>query len=258
MAGELAGKTAIVTGSSRGIGRATAVTLAGLGANVVLCGRDAAALEAAAALVRATGAKAAINHGNLGDPAVPQAITDLAMGEFGRIDIIVANAGATRQGTILDFGEQDWKDAFAVKFFGHVRLARAAWPQLKANHGSWVSVSGVATKTPRASFVIGVSVNNALIAFTKALADLGLTDHVQVNTVNPGNVDTDRFKRRLEVLMKEHGTDEAGARRIWAERGGHTAQPEELAGFIAYVVTRRGRYFHGATLDMDAGTYPGL
>ena len=105
-----------------------------------------------------------------------------------------------------------WQEGFALKFFAHVRLARAAWPLLCESHGSLVIIGGTAGKQPTANSIIGASVNAAINAFALALAQLGNDADVQVNVVSPGHVDTDRLQKRIDALKAETGLDEAAAR----------------------------------------------
>ena len=141
------GKAAIVTGSSKGIGRAIAVRLARDGASVVLTARDQALLDQAVGEIRAEGGKAAAIALDLRMPDAPAALVKFAVKGFGRLDIVVANAGATKRGDFLELTDEDWMDGFALKFFGHVRLTRAAWPHLKASSGSLLNISGAGGRT---------------------------------------------------------------------------------------------------------------
>ena len=190
---ELSGRTALITGSNRGIGRAIANRLAEDGARVVLCARDEAMLGEAVAEIRAAGGEAA---GLALDLRLPESATravQAALDAFGSLDIVVNNAGATKRGDFLTLTEEDWMDGYALKMFGAVRVTRAAWPYLKAGKGAVVNISGSGGRTPGAQFTIGGSVNAALLSLTKALAELGLQDGVQVNCINPGPVRTARF-----------------------------------------------------------------
>ncbi|HXB75095.1 MAG TPA: SDR family NAD(P)-dependent oxidoreductase, partial [Candidatus Acidoferrales bacterium] len=167
--GTLNGKTAVVTGASRGIGRAIALRLAREGARTVLSARDRDALGRAVAEIQASGGQAACVALDLRIPDAPPQLVDFAMKTFGRIDIVVNNAGATRRGEFEDLTDEDWIDGFALKFFGAVRLTRAAWPHLKTVSGSVINISGVGGRTPGSQFTIGGSVNAALLSFTKAM-----------------------------------------------------------------------------------------
>src|SRR5579884_1587804 len=132
----LAGKGAIVTGGSRGIGRAIALRLAREGAHVVIAARDAATLAATAAEVTKAGGEVTTFAADLRDPEAPAALARLAVEAHGGIDIVVNNAGATRRGEFSQLAESDWLDGFALKFFGAVRLLRTAWPHLKERRGA--------------------------------------------------------------------------------------------------------------------------
>jgi NAD(P)-dependent dehydrogenase (short-subunit alcohol dehydrogenase family) len=255
MSKPLQGKISIVTGASRGIGRAIALRLAAEGSSVVLCARDQALLDAAAIEIRASGGSAEAIALDLRLPDSGQRVADFAVGRFGRIDIVVNNAGATKRGDFLDLTDDDFADGFALKFFGSVRLTRAAWPHLKAARGSVVFISGVGGRTPGAQFTIGGSVNAALLSLTKALADLGLRDGVQVNAVNPGTIRTARYSGRLNALAKERGLDPESAEREYVRNGAiaRIGEPEDIAALVAFVAGPEGKMLHGALIDMDAG-----
>jgi NAD(P)-dependent dehydrogenase (short-subunit alcohol dehydrogenase family) len=255
MSKPLQGKISIVTGASRGIGRAIALRLAAEGSSVVLCARDQALLDAAAIEIRASGGSAEAIALDLRMPDSGQRVADFAVGRFGRIDIVVNNAGATKRGDFLDLTDDDFADGFALKFFGSVRLTRAAWPHLKAARGSVVFISGIGGRTPGAQFTIGGSVNAALLSLTKALADLGLRDGVQVNAVNPGTIRTARYTGRLNALAKERGLDPESAEREYIKNGAiaRIGEPEDIAALVAFVAGPEGKMLHGALIDMDAG-----
>ena len=124
----LEGKTAIVTGSSRGIGRAIARRLAEDGARVVLCARTSSALDEVVRTIAAASGKAAAIALDLRDADSAARLIDFAVRTFGGLDILVNNAGATRRGAFVKLTDEDWADSFALKFFGAVRVTRASWP----------------------------------------------------------------------------------------------------------------------------------
>ena len=200
----LSGKVALVTGASRGIGQGIALSLADEGCDLLITGRDEAALKEVAAEIKAKGRKAAISVLDLRKEGTEKPLVEAVRREFGRLDILVNNAGATQRGDFFKLTNADWADGFALKFFAHVRLTREAWPLLKAQHGSLVTIAGIGGKEPEAPFTIGSSVNAACVAFTKAMADIGKTDGVQVNSINPGRVETERLWRRFRETMEEH------------------------------------------------------
>jgi len=251
----LQGKISIVTGASRGIGRSIAVRLAAAGSSVVLTARDQALLDAAAAEIRAASGTAESIALDLRAPGAGRGIVEFAIARFGRIDIVVNNAGATKRGDFLDLTDDDFADGFALKYFGSVRLTRAAWPHLKAAAGSVIFISGVGGRTPGAQFTIGGSVNAALLSLTKALADLGLRDGVQVNAVNPGTIRTARYTGRLNALAKERGLDPESAEREYVKNAAiaRIGEPEDIAALVAFMAGPDGKMLHGALIDIDAG-----
>src|SRR5262249_9215435 len=244
-------KTAIVTGASRGIGRAIAVQLARDGAQIVLCARDQVALdETAGAIEQAQGRAIAVALDLRLTDSAGQIVTS-ALGAFGGIDILVNNAGATKRGEFELLTDDDWADGFALKFFGAVRLTRAAWPHLKQQSGSVVYIAGVGGRTPGPQFAIGGSVNAALLSFTKALADVGVRDGVQVNAINPGSVRTDRLAKRLASMG---GDAEEAARSLVREVNiTRLGEPEDIANLVSFVVSPAGRLLQGSLIDMDGG-----
>ena len=210
-------KTAIVTGASRGIGRAIAIRLAGEGAQVVLCARDGNLMEHAVREIERGGGRAAALGVDLREMDAAKQTADFTLQTYGRIDIVVNNAGATKRGDFLELTDEDWADGFALKFFGAMRLTRAAWPHLKAQAGSVLNISGVGGRMPGALFTIGGSVNAAVLSFTKAMADVGIRDGVQVNAVNPGSIRTERYRRMLEADCKAR-RNQCGDRRTQNDR----------------------------------------
>jgi 3-oxoacyl-[acyl-carrier protein] reductase len=254
----LSGKVALVTGASRGIGQGIALSLADEGCDLLITGRDEAALQGVAATIKAKGRKAAISVLDLRKEGAEKPLVEAVRREFGRLDILVNNAGATQRGDFFKLTDAEWADGFALKFFAHVRLTREAWPLLKAQKGSLVTIAGIGGKEPEAPFTIGSSVNAACAAFAKALADLGKTDGVQVNTIHPSYVDTERFQRRVKADMEKTGKTEAEVRE-WHRQDINITRigtPEDIGGLIAFMVSPRGRWLHGATIDMDGGEVP--
>jgi 3-oxoacyl-[acyl-carrier protein] reductase len=252
---ELAGKVALVTGSSRGIGRAIAELLAAEGCTIMLTGRDEAALAAAQRAIAGRGGTAKAQLAELREAAAPAALVESVKREFGRLDILVNNAGATKRGDFLALTDADWQDGFALKFFAHMRLARAAWPLLKTAGGAVLAIGGNGAAKPTADFTIGSSVNAAVAAFHKALSDIGKRDGVQVNTLHPGHVDTDRLRRQMQVRIEKTGLDiaaqiETYRRELNVPRLG---LPGDIAAMAAFILSPRARWLHGATIIIDGG-----
>jgi PAS domain S-box-containing protein len=239
----LKGKTAIVTGASRGIGRAIAFRLAAEGAQTVLCARDANLLEQAVRAIIRDGGRASALGVDLREMDAAKRVVDSTIATYGRIDIIVNNAGATKRGEFLQLTDEDWADGFALKFFGAMRLTREAWTHLQKQAGSVLNISGVGGRMPGPQFTIGGSVNAALLSFTKAMADIGIRDGIQVNAINPGSIRTDRFRRMLETAAAQQGTDVETAERklIESARTTRIGEPEDIAALVAFAPTISSR-----------------
>jgi 3-oxoacyl-[acyl-carrier protein] reductase len=256
----LKGKIALVTGSSRGIGRGIAVAFADAGCDLLLTGRDAAALEDVAKSVRGKGRKAAVHVLDLRDANAAETLVEAARNEFGGLDILVNNAGTTKRGDFFALTDADWEDGYALKFFAHVRLARAAWPLLKERRGALVAIGGTSGRKPEKQFTIGSSVNAAVAAFTKCLADLGKEDGVRVNCIHPSLVETERQWRRIRAEVERTGEPETDVRARFCRETGFTryGTVEDVADLVTFIVSSRATWLHGATVDLDGGEIPVL
>lgn len=249
---QLKGKVAIVTGASRGIGRAIAQVLASEGMNLVLVARSHEHLSETAATCKT---ECLAQPVDLCDPEVPKAVIAAALQKFGKIDLLVNNAGATKRGDFLELPDTDWNDGFALKFFGAVRMSRAAWKHLKDQKGSIINISGIGGRTGSAEFTIGGSVNAALLNLTKALADRGIIDGVRVNAINPSSILTDRLSARITKIAEEQGVDYAAASQQMSQKLGVSrfGKPEEIASMVAFLASPLSAYCQGSIIDIDGG-----
>ena len=251
----LTGKVALVTGASRGIGLAIAQTLAASGMAVAMTARSEAALRAAAAQIESAGGRALAYPANLALIPTAGQFVDAALAAFGRLDVLVNNAGATKRGDFLHLTDEDWHDGYALKFHGAVRMCRAVWPHLVASKGSIVNIGGVGGRTASGEFALGGSVNAAMALLTKSLADRGVSDGVRVNCIHPGAIATDRLTRRIAKVMIDEGLNEPeAARRLAAcERIARFGSPAEIADVVAFLASDRAAYVNGAVIDVDGG-----
>jgi len=249
---QLSDKVAIVTGASRGIGRAIAETLGAEGMHLVVAARSRDQLDD---LATSLPARCLVQAVDLREAGAPEAVVEAAVGHFGRLDLVVNNAGATRRGDFLALPDLDWDDGFRLKFFGAVRFCRAAWPHLRARQGSIVNIVGIGGRTASAAFTIGGAVNAALLNLTKALADRGVADGVRVNAINPGSIATDRLQGRLRSFASERGIDLASAEVAMAESLGiaRFGAPAEIARVVAFLASPLSGFCHGAIVDVDGG-----
>ena len=244
-------KVALVTGGSRGIGRAIVETLAREGCDVLVVSRHAAADDGLRQTAQRTGRRLVPCAADLSTMQGVELAVRAAEREFGRIDILVNNAGSATRGDFLKLTDDDWQDGFALKFFGYVRMTRAAWALLKAAQGALVNIVGVSAYTPDADYTIAASANAALLAFTKSMAALGQQDGVRVNAVNPGQIETDR----LAGALRNMGLPEDEARAVLLKRLDITrfGKPEDIAAMVAFVVSPQAGYVQGALFNVDGG-----
>jgi 3-oxoacyl-[acyl-carrier protein] reductase len=249
---QLRGKVAIVTGASRGIGRAIVQQLFDEGMRVTVAARSR---EQLLSLAEPKGNACLVQAVDLTAPEAPSAIVDATITRFGRLDVLVNNAGATRRGDFLTLPDTDWADGFALKFFGAMRCSRAAWLHLQASHGAIVNIVGVGGRTGSADFAIGGAVNAALLNLTKVLADRGVKDGVRVNAINPGGIATDRLKTRIKDFAAERGLNPGSAEAEMAKTFGvaRFGTPEEIAGLVAFLASPQAAFCQGSIVDADGG-----
>jgi 3-oxoacyl-[acyl-carrier protein] reductase len=249
---KLSGKIAVVTGASRGIGRAIAQTLAAEGMKIAAVARSKDQLDE---LAKSLSVECLALQADLREPEAARTVVDATFARFGRIDLLVNNAGATKRGDFFELTDADWDDGFALKFFGAMRLSRASWSHLMASRGTIVNIIGVGGRTGSAEFAIGGSVNAAGRLLTKALADRGVKDGVRVNAINPGYIKTERLTVRVKSFAEEHKLPLSEAEGQLAKATGvaRFGEPSEIAAAVAFLASPVCGFCHGALLDIDGG-----
>jgi NAD(P)-dependent dehydrogenase (short-subunit alcohol dehydrogenase family) len=248
-------RVAIVTGASQGIGRSTAIRLARDFSSIVLVARNRENLEQVAAEVKKAGAEPLVIGLDLAQPDAAQQVVDQTLGAFGQIDALLNIAGAVPQIDVFDMSDEQWDNGFALKLHGARRLTMAAWPSLKAAHGSVVLMSGNSALFPKAPYAAVGTINAAIVALAKAFSDRGIADDVQVNSVLPGPVMTGRRRSYLEHWAPLHDMSvEEATQKFPAEAGiARYGTPEEIAELMAFIVSPAAHWMTGSTLRMDGG-----
>jgi NAD(P)-dependent dehydrogenase (short-subunit alcohol dehydrogenase family) len=249
---ELHGKTALVTGGSRGIGRAVALALAAEGCRLHLASRGQADLERTRdEIVRAHGVTVDVHALDLGDG---DALRVLA-GSLGAVDILVNNAGAIPGGRIDQIDDATWKKAWDLKVFGTIGLCREMLAAMQARgQGVIVNVIGMAGERPDANYLAGSGANAALMAMTRALGAASVEHGVRVVGVNPGLVATDR----MVGLLRAKAANTMGDAERWSElvHGypfGRPAHPGEIADMVCFLASARAAYVSGTIVTVDGG-----
>jgi len=252
----LTGKSAIVTGASRGLGAAIAAALAREGMRLFLIARDRAKLDQVAAdLSGRYKVKVDVHAADLSAADAVAAAAQSALTTLGAVDVLVNCAGAAKRGDFFTLTEDDWASGFGLKFFGTVRLSRAIWPALAKSRGSIVNIAGLGARMPAADFTIGGSINSALLNFTKALSEIGVRDGVRVNAINPGYFMTDRITQSLRSESERTGKPADEAAQALLTRLGVTrfGRPEEVGSLVAFMVSDQASYLNGSAIELDSG-----
>ena len=247
----LAGKRALITGGSKGIGRASAEILAQEGCDIVLVARDAATLEHAAGAIRS---KRQVGVETIVADLSRQIEVERVARSAGAVDILVNNAGAIPPGNLLAVDDATLRAAWDLKVFGFISLSRALYPALRERRGVIVNVIGAAGETFDPGYIAGSAGNAALMAFTRGLGRGAHKDGVRVVAINPGPVATER----LERLLRHRAETELGNAARWRDLCagmpyGRPAEPEEIGAAVAFLASPRSAYTNATVVTINGG-----
>jgi 3-oxoacyl-[acyl-carrier protein] reductase len=258
----LRGKTGVVTGASKGIGKAIARALAAEGVDLAICSRTHAEIERAAAeIADATGASVHPLAADLSRAEEIQRFAAFAQQRLGRVDILVNNAGAIPAGTIDSLDDETWRNAYELKLWGYIRLTRALLPGMRERgSGAIVNIIGNAGRQPSATYIAGGPANAALMNFTKALAAGEGRNGIRVNAINPGPIRTERYATLTATQARERGVSLEEVERD-AGRSiplGRVGLPEEVATVAVFLASDAASFVHGAIIPVEGGLTLGI
>jgi 3-oxoacyl-[acyl-carrier protein] reductase len=246
---ELTGRVAIVTGAGRNIGRAIALALAADGASIVVNARsNRAEADAVAREIEAAGGKALVHIGDVADAGHVQAMADMAVGHFGRLDILVNNAALRREKPFAEMSYAEWREVMNVTLDGAFHCVKACLPHLKkSGAGTIVNIGGLSAHTGARDRAHVVTAKAGIVGFTRALAHDLAADGITVNCVVPGLIGTPRPKDKPEPA--HHLTHQT----ITGERG----RPEDVAAAVRFLCGPGARYVNGQAIHSNGGAYLG-
>jgi NAD(P)-dependent dehydrogenase (short-subunit alcohol dehydrogenase family) len=257
----LQGRVALVTGGSKGIGRACAAGLAAEGCRVALCARGAEALERAAAELAAKGAEVLTVAADLVEADAARRVVEATVSRFGRLDVLVNNAGAIRGGPFLGTAPEQWADDWQLKILGYVRMAQAAIPHMRTRGwGRIVNVIGAAARNPTPDHMAGGIANAGLVNWTRALADLGAPHGILVTAVSPGATATERWDGLVAQRARAQGKtpEELRGELTRAQPLGRIGRPEDVADLVVFLASERASFLTGVAITVDGGASRGV
>lgn len=253
----LAGRVAIITGGSKGIGLAVAHALAGEGVNIAMCARGKAELDAAAGQIRARGVQALPVVADMTKPADIESFAQQVRQTFGRVDILVNNAVASSQAGFSALSEEEWRHHIDVKLMGYVRMARAVLPAMsEARWGRIINVAGMTARIVTEYRMTNGVVNAAVTNFAKHLAEQVGKDGITVNAIHPGYTWTPRLEGGLKRWAELDGLslDEVIALRKREIPIGRFIDPADIANLVVFLCSPLAGAITGQAIAVDGGS----
>ena len=258
----LEGKIAIVTGGSKGIGRATALALAQEGVDVAICARGIADLEDAAADIRAsTGRKVLAVQADMGNPEDIKNLVATTVSELGGVDILINNAVNSIAAPFMELADEDWMNHINVKVMGYVRCSREAIPHMQERGGGRIiNIGGMAARSANSLTNSNGVTNSAVSNIAKNLSDQVAANGILVNCIHPGTTRTPRQTMLLERQAKDASItiQEAEQRAVEAIPIGRMVESKDIADLILFLVSDRAGAITGQTIAVEGGAGRGM
>ena len=253
----LEGKVALVAAASRGLGYAVAAELAAEGASLVLCARSAEALrDAAARIAETTSAQVLDVAADVSVPADVARVVEACLERFGRVDILVTNAGGPPAGRFEDLSREAWETATRLTLNSVLELTRAVLPGMKERGwGRILNITSIAAKQPVGNLMLSNSLRAAVTGFARTLADEVATHNITVNNLLPGYTRTERVEELARATAERDGISAAEASAKWEAEIPlrRLGEPREFAALAAFLASERASYITGTSIAVDGG-----
>jgi 3-oxoacyl-[acyl-carrier protein] reductase len=252
----LKGKVAMVAGASRGLGFAVADALALEGAHVSIASRDESSISQAGSRLSKYGGGVLATAVDVRDGGQIASWIDRTAERFGGVDLLLTNAGGPPAGGALSFDDAAWQNTIDLLFFSALRMIRGVVPLMQKRGGGAILVStSSSVKEPIANLGLSTVVRASVSALAKTLAIELAPDHIRVNQIIPGRVETDRIRQLDDISAKKQGitAEQAKAKSLAAIPLGRYGEPSEFGRAAAFLLSEAGAYITGATLQVDGG-----
>jgi 3-oxoacyl-[acyl-carrier protein] reductase len=250
-------KVALIAAGSRGLGRAVAEELAAEGASLVLCAREAHTLaETAAAIADSSGAHVLAVPADVTSVSDITRVVEAGNERFGRIDILVTNAGGPPAGTFDQLTREQWEEATRLTLFSAIELARQVLPGMKERRwGRILNITSIAVKQPVENLMLSNSLRAGLTGFARTLANEVAAQGITVNNILPGYTRTERLEDLAQMMAEKQGISTAEFSAKWEKEipMGRLGEPREFAALAAFLVSERASYITGTSIQVDGG-----
>lgn len=253
----LTNKVALVAAGSRGLGRAVAEELAAEGASLVLCARDTGTLdETAAAIAKSSNAHVLAIPADVTVTDDIKRVVDSGVERFGRIDILVTNAGGPPAGRFEQLTHEQWEAAIRLTLFSAIELTRQVLPGMKERRwGRILNITSIAVKQPVENLLLSNSLRAGLTGFARTLANEVAADGITVNNIMPGYTRTERLDELAQMMAEKQGISADEFRGKWEKEipMGRLGEPREFAALATFLVSERASYITGTSIQVDGG-----
>ena len=250
-------KVALIAAGSRGLGRAVAEELAAEGASLVLCAREQHTLaETAAAIADSSGAHVLAVPADVTSVSDITRVVEAGNERFGRIDILVTNAGGPPAGTFDQLTREQWEEATRLTLFSAIELARQVLPGMKERRwGRILNITSIAVKQPVENLMLSNSLRAGLTGFARTLANEVAAQGITVNNILPGYTRTERLEELAQMMAEKQGISTAEFSAKWEKEipMGRLGEPREFAALAAFLVSERASYITGTSIQVDGG-----